>query len=144
MYAWKKFQFFTKEELKIPPPEGGEPPKQSLQSIRDTCADCGRGCLVLGDAEGMVHFIRGGWRWQSYRAYEKRVTHVHQLRTRDAVVAVGDDNVVSSLVSVACHTAGPLTQSVLGAGGHGNQDPACEYPAGAGGATRARAGLSDL
>jgi hypothetical protein len=107
MYAWKKFQFFTKEEVKIPPPEGGldpaalsAPPKQSLQGVTDTCADCGRGCLILGDADGLVHFIRGGFRWQSFRAYEQRVTHVHQLRTKDVVVAVGDDNVAGTVIKI--------------------------------------------
>jgi hypothetical protein len=99
MFAWKKFQFFDKKEVKIPASEGG-PPKQSLQSVTDTCADCGRGCLILGDDEGLVHFIRGGFRWQSYRAYERRVTHVHQLKTRGVLVAVGDDNVAGTVVKI--------------------------------------------
>ena len=101
MFQWKKFQFFTKEEVKVPAPAGGgAPPKQSLQSVRDTCADCGRGCLVLGDDEGLVHFIRGGFRWQSYRAYEQRVTHLHQLKTKGVLVAVGDDNVAGTVVKI--------------------------------------------
>ena len=98
---WKKFQFFQKEEVRLPKlPGAAAPAKQSLQSVRDTCADAGRGYLVLGDDEGLIHFIRGGFRWESFRAYSQRVTHVHQLLTKPVLVAVGDDTDANAVVTI--------------------------------------------
>lgn len=95
MYQWKKFQFFQKEELKIPKVSEPSPHvTQCLDSVKQlTCADGGRGFLVLGDgSSGRVHCVRGGLRWSSFNAYQRRVTAVHQLQKSDTLITVGDDD----------------------------------------------------
>ena len=85
---WRRFQFFHKEEIKIPRSE--VECKQSFD-VDQTCADSGRGYLVMGDSSGMVHCIRSGFRWSSFRAYQGLVSHVHHLQSRNTLVTVGSD-----------------------------------------------------
>mmetsp|Transcript_3507 Transcript_3507/g.9503 ORF Transcript_3507/g.9503 Transcript_3507/m.9503 type:complete len:1008 (+) Transcript_3507:108-3131(+) len=84
---WKSFQFF--ERHLVQGEQGG--PHPFFQDINVTCTSSGRGRLVLGDAEGRIHSIDRNLNPLTWDAYEHRVTHVHQLKLRNILVAVGND-----------------------------------------------------
>ena len=90
---WRRFQFFDKQQLVIPPSTdtSGIPSSQTLDAVEICAASSGRGYISFGDTKGMVHIVRSSWRWSTFRAYQERLIAMHQLRSRNFLVTIGDD-----------------------------------------------------
>lgn len=64
-----------------------------LQDVNVSACSSGRGQLVVGDFEGNIYFINRQLTLSSFRAYDIRVTHMHQMKQHNILVTIG----VSSL-----------------------------------------------
>eukprot|EP00163_Fabomonas_tropica_P014549 TRINITY_DN2645_c0_g3_i4.p1 TRINITY_DN2645_c0_g3~~TRINITY_DN2645_c0_g3_i4.p1 ORF type:complete len:454 (+),score=82.80 TRINITY_DN2645_c0_g3_i4:150-1511(+) len=82
MYQWRRFQFFEKDLVK----ETGEIDKLDIQ-----CTASGRGHLLFADSTGMIVVADRNFAVHSFPAYDLQVTHLVQLRQRNILVSVGDD-----------------------------------------------------
>ncbi len=45
--------------------------------------------MILGDHEGALYFLDRQMELRSFRAYEMRVTHAHQMKQHNVLVTVG-------------------------------------------------------
>ncbi|KAG0349145.1 hypothetical protein BG004_001569 [Podila humilis] len=90
MAQQRQFNFFDKVEVKDP-----EDPSQSpeiFKSIEANVSTSGRGHMVVADRSGLIHIVDKGFQVESFLAYESgRVTHLKQLRQRNILVTVGEE-----------------------------------------------------
>ena len=84
----RRFTFFDKEVVTEP---GTQQPFTGLGALSVTAVASGRGLVVLGDADGFVHFMNRALQMQSFQAFQVTVTHLVQMRQSNALVAVGSD-----------------------------------------------------
>ncbi|KAG0324131.1 hypothetical protein BGZ99_002190 [Dissophora globulifera] len=90
MALQRQFNFFNKFEVKDP--EDPTKPPEVFQSIELNVATSGRGHLVVADRSGLVHIIDKGLQDESFLAYDSgRVTHMKQLKQRNILVTVGEE-----------------------------------------------------
>jgi hypothetical protein len=89
MNQWRTFQFFEKQLIKE---EGTTEPNQELKKLNVVCASSGRGTLVLGDLNGAVHFVERDFKISySFQAYIRTVTLIEQVKQKNILVTVGED-----------------------------------------------------
>ncbi|PVD32476.1 hypothetical protein C0Q70_07915 [Pomacea canaliculata] len=62
-----------------------------LQDVNVSACSSGRGQLVVGDFEGNIYFINRQLTLSSFRAYDIRVTHMHQMKQHNILVTIGED-----------------------------------------------------
>eukprot|EP01104_Vermistella_antarctica_P005197 TRINITY_DN1563_c0_g1_i1.p1 TRINITY_DN1563_c0_g1~~TRINITY_DN1563_c0_g1_i1.p1 ORF type:complete len:989 (-),score=293.81 TRINITY_DN1563_c0_g1_i1:110-3076(-) len=102
MYQWRyRFQFFDKELVK----EADAPsntPHPALQKLEITCTASGRGQLLLGDAEGYINVVDRDFTVTSFQAYERRVSFMQQLKQRNLLISVGeeDEDAIKPLIKI--------------------------------------------
>ena len=73
MYQWRKFQFF---EEKPPGPAVAEEVKEKV-----VCSTSGRGQIVLGAEDAMVHVLDRSLKLTySFQAHSDRVDYIQQLK----------------------------------------------------------------
>eukprot|EP01018_Ginkgo_biloba_P031345 Gb_07922 [translate_table: standard] len=73
MYQWRKFQFF---EEKAPGPSIAEELKENVE-----CCSSGRGRMVVGSTDGMVHVLDRGLKLNySFQAHTSSVRFIQQLK----------------------------------------------------------------
>lgn len=96
MYQWRKFEFF----------EGKYGGKISIpEEINGTiqCCSSGRGKVVLGCDDGTVSLLDRGFKFNyQFRAYFSCVLYLQQLKQRNFLVTVGEDEQLSSQFSAVC------------------------------------------
>ncbi|KAF9215053.1 hypothetical protein BGZ59_002417 [Podila verticillata] len=91
MALQRQFNFFDKAEVKDPEDPSKSP--EIFKSIEPKVATSGRGHMVVADRSGIVHIIDKGLQVESFLAYESgRVTHIKQLRQRNILVTVGEED----------------------------------------------------
>ncbi|KAF9935236.1 hypothetical protein FBU30_006321 [Linnemannia zychae] len=91
MALQRQFNFFDKVELKDPEDPSKSP--EIFKSIESNVATSGRGHMVVADRSGLVHIIDKALQVESFLAYERgRVTHMKQLRQRNILVTVGEED----------------------------------------------------
>ncbi|KAF0291087.1 Vacuolar protein sorting-associated protein 11 [Amphibalanus amphitrite] len=71
-----------------------------LQSADVLCTGSGRGCLVLGDSRGLVHFVSRQLEVLSHRLFEARVSQLAQLKFSPVLAAAGEDEIGVSSIKV--------------------------------------------
>ncbi|XP_011100628.1 vacuolar protein-sorting-associated protein 11 homolog [Sesamum indicum] len=82
MYQWRKFDFFEEKKTKFPDEIEGE-----IQ-----CCSSGRGRIVLGLQDGTVSLLDRGLQLQySFPAHSSSVLFLQQLKQRNCLVTVGED-----------------------------------------------------
>ncbi|XP_024520888.1 vacuolar protein-sorting-associated protein 11 homolog [Selaginella moellendorffii] len=92
MYQWRKFPFFEEKAL------GSGAAAELGENI--VCSSSGRGQIVLGGDDAMVHVLDRGFKLSySFQAHSTSVLHVHQLKQRNMLVTVGEDEAASAQVS---------------------------------------------
>ncbi|KAG0353979.1 hypothetical protein BG005_006814 [Podila minutissima] len=91
MALQRQFNFFDKAEVKDPEDSSKSP--EIFKSIESNVATSGRGHMVVADRSGLVHIIEKGLQVESFLAYDSgRVTHIKQLRQRNILVTVGEED----------------------------------------------------
>ncbi|XP_073283339.1 vacuolar protein-sorting-associated protein 11 homolog [Primulina huaijiensis] len=93
MYQWRKFEFFEEKKSRIPDEvEGG------IQ-----CCSSGRGKIVLGSENGTVSLLDRGLQLQySFQAHSSSVLFLQQLKQRNILVTVGEEEQIPPQQSVTC------------------------------------------
>ncbi|KAG0332221.1 hypothetical protein BG000_010237 [Podila horticola] len=91
MALQRQFNFFDKAEVKDSEDSSKSP--EIFKSIEANVATSGRGHMVVADRSGLVHIIDKGLQVESFLAYDSgRVTHLKQLRQRNILVTVGEED----------------------------------------------------
>ncbi|KAK6155310.1 hypothetical protein DH2020_009558 [Rehmannia glutinosa] len=93
MYQWRKFEFFEEKKTKIPEEiEGG---------IR--CCSSGRGKIVLGSEDGFISLLDRCLQLQySFPAHSSSVLFLQQLKQRNFLVTVGEDEQMPPQQATVC------------------------------------------
>ncbi|XP_051151972.1 vacuolar protein-sorting-associated protein 11 homolog [Andrographis paniculata] len=93
MYQWRKFDFFEEKKSKIPEEIEGE-----IQ-----CCSSGRGKIVLGTQDGGVSVLDRGLQLQySFAAHSSSVLFLQQLKQRNFLVTVGEDEQMPPQQAAMC------------------------------------------
>lgn len=89
-----------------------------LQDFGITCCSCGRGIMVFGgkvvavytressnpvlitDGSGFLHILTSLSSMLSIEAYVLRIQYIYQLKTRNIILTVGDDEDFTPLIRV--------------------------------------------
>ncbi|KAJ6811689.1 vacuolar protein-sorting-associated protein 11-like protein [Iris pallida] len=95
MYQWRKFEFFEEKSTSIP--------SSSDSSSSIACCSSGRGRIVLGSDDGAVSLLDRGFKLlYSFQAHLSRVLFLQQLKQRNYLVTVGEDEQTSPQLSPLC------------------------------------------
>jgi hypothetical protein len=86
---WRNYGFFDKELVKSPE---DDQVVDVLKDINITVSSSGRGHMVFGDADGVIHFLNRNLQLTNFRAYQCRVSHLIQLKQHNILISVGDDD----------------------------------------------------
>lgn len=101
MYQWRKFEFFEEKSS-----GGGGKNKTASSSLtvpaeiegNIKCCTSGRGRVVLGCDDGTVNFIDRSFKLSfSFQAHSSSVLYLQQLKQRNYLVTIGDDEETSQL-----------------------------------------------
>ncbi|GER54061.1 vacuolar protein sorting 11 [Striga asiatica] len=93
MYQWRKFDFFEEKNTKIPEEVEG----------RIRCCGSGRGRIVLGTDDGVVSLLDRGLQLQySFPAHSSSVLFLQQLKQRNFLVTVGEDEQMPPQQAAVC------------------------------------------
>ncbi|KAF8414230.1 hypothetical protein HHK36_002230 [Tetracentron sinense] len=96
MYQWRKFEFFEEKsagKCSIPDDVTG----------KIECCSNGRGKIVLGCDDGTVNFLDRGLKFvYGFQAYASSVLFVQQLKQRNFIITIGEDEQISPQLSATC------------------------------------------
>ncbi|CAH9142881.1 unnamed protein product [Cuscuta epithymum] len=96
MYQWRKFEFFEEKYA------GKLPCAEEITGKIECCAG-GRGRIVAGCDDGTVSLLDRGLKLNySFQAHSASVLFLHQLKQRNFLLTVGEDERISPQVSAAC------------------------------------------
>ncbi|XP_067935416.1 vacuolar protein sorting-associated protein 11 homolog isoform X2 [Watersipora subatra] len=84
-----RFNFFEKEILKDP--DGNGQTFDKFKELDVVCSAAGRGQLIICDREGTVFLLDKQLQITAFRAHNKSISHVHQLRQHNILTTVGKD-----------------------------------------------------
>ncbi|KAE8010746.1 hypothetical protein FH972_007084 [Carpinus fangiana] len=97
MYQWRKFEFF---EEKSGGKSNGVPEEVSG---RIECCSSGRGRVVIGCDDGIVSLLDRGLNFNyAFQAHSSSVLFLQQLKQRNFLVTVGEDEQISPQQSAMC------------------------------------------
>ncbi|URD94949.1 vacuolar protein sorting-associated protein 11 [Musa troglodytarum] len=96
MYQWRKFEFFEEKsagKASIPSEIGG--------NVR--CCSSGRGRIAVGCDDGMVGLLDRGFKLSyAFQAHAASVLFIQQLKQRNFLITVGEDEQTSPQLSPIC------------------------------------------
>ncbi|PSS16093.1 Vacuolar protein-sorting-associated protein [Actinidia chinensis var. chinensis] len=96
MYQWRKFEFFEEKftgKCSIPDDVAGHV----------TCSSSGRGKIVVGCDDGTVSLLDRGLKFNyGFQAHSSSVLFLQQLKQRNFLVTVGEDEQISPQLSSMC------------------------------------------
>ncbi|XAR68173.1 hypothetical protein NMG60_11003211 [Bertholletia excelsa] len=96
MYQWRKFEFFEEKfsgKCSIPEDVAGN----------ITCCSSGRGKVVVGCSDGTVSLLDRGLKFNyGFQAHSSSVLFLQQLKQRNFLVTVGEDEQISPQQSAVC------------------------------------------
>ncbi|KAG0579723.1 hypothetical protein KC19_4G119500 [Ceratodon purpureus] len=85
MYQWRRFQFFEEK-----PPVAAV--AEELKDLKVVCSTSGRGHIVLGAEDAMLHVLDRGLKLSySFQAHSDRVAYIQQLKQRHVLMSLGED-----------------------------------------------------
>ncbi|KAH9288078.1 hypothetical protein KI387_032195 [Taxus chinensis] len=92
MYQWRKFQYFEEK------PTGSYVAEELKENVE--CCSSGRGRMVAGSGDGMVHVLDRGLKLNfNFQAHSTSVRFIQQLKQRNMLVTVGEDEATSPQLS---------------------------------------------
>ncbi|KAI9033781.1 hypothetical protein CLU79DRAFT_725381 [Phycomyces nitens] len=92
---WRQFNFFDKQQITDAVDKSKAP--QLFQSQDITVFAAGRGHVAYADSSGSVFITDRHFKAQSFLAYEGgRVTHIKQLKQKNVLVTIGDEDMVTN------------------------------------------------
>ncbi|ERN12390.1 vacuolar protein-sorting-associated protein 11 homolog isoform X1 [Amborella trichopoda] len=95
MYQWRKFEFFEEKSSKCLIPSEIEG--------KIECCSSGRGRIAVGCDNGSVHLLDRGLKLgYSFQAHAMSVLFVQQLKQRNVLLTVGEDESASPQLSAIC------------------------------------------
>ncbi|GAB2285198.1 Vacuolar protein sorting-associated protein 11 [Dionaea muscipula] len=96
MYQWRKFEFFEEKyggKCRIPEEIEGE----------ITCCSSGRGKVAIGCDDGTVSLLDRGFKFNyGFQAHSSSVLFLQQLKQRNYLLTIGEDEKISAQVSAMC------------------------------------------
>ncbi|KAK9084651.1 hypothetical protein Sjap_025062 [Stephania japonica] len=96
MYQWRKFEFFEEKS-----PQKSSIAEQVTGKIQ--CCSSGRGKIVVGCDNGGVHLIDRGFKYvYGFQAHALSVMFLQQLKQRNFLVTIGEDEQTSLQQSTIC------------------------------------------
>ncbi|XP_038694569.1 vacuolar protein-sorting-associated protein 11 homolog [Tripterygium wilfordii] len=96
MYQWRKFEFFEEKY-------GGKCAIPEEVSGRIECCSSGRGKVVIGCDDGSVSLLDRGLKFNfGFQAHSSSVLFLQQLKQRNFIVTVGEDEQIAPQQSVLC------------------------------------------
>lgn len=96
MYQWRKFEFFEEKY-------GGKSKIPDEVSGKVECCSSGRGKVVVGCDNGTVSFLDRGLHFNfGFQAHSSSVLFLQQLKQRNFLVTIGEDEQVSPQNSAMC------------------------------------------
>ncbi|XP_025015789.1 vacuolar protein-sorting-associated protein 11 homolog isoform X2 [Ricinus communis] len=96
MYQWRKFEFFEEKY-------GGKSKIPEDVSGNINCCSSGRGKVVIGSDEGHVSLLDRGLHFNfSFLAHSSSVLFLQQLKQRNFLVTVGEDEQIAPQQSAMC------------------------------------------
>ncbi|CAN0927182.1 Vacuolar protein-sorting-associated protein 11 homolog [Linum grandiflorum] len=96
MYQWRKFDFFEEKY-------GGKSSIPEEVSGEIECCSSGRGKVVIGSDDGTVSFLDRGLNFNSgFQAHSSSILFLQQLKQRNFLLTVGEDEQLSSQQSSMC------------------------------------------
>ncbi|CAM6101360.1 unnamed protein product [Calypogeia fissa] len=92
MYQWRTFQFFEEKAA------GGGMAEELKEKVE--CSTSGRGQIALGAEDAMVNVLDRGLKLRySFQAHSTRILFIQQLKQRNTLVSVGEDDTSTPRVS---------------------------------------------
>ncbi|CAI0378032.1 unnamed protein product [Linum tenue] len=96
MYQWRKFDFFEDKY-------GGKSSIPDEISGKIECSSSGRGKVVIGCNDGTVSFLDRGLNFNSgFQSHSSSVLFLQQLKQRNFLLTVGEDEQLASHQSAMC------------------------------------------
>ncbi|KAG8642183.1 vacuolar protein-sorting-associated protein 11 homolog [Manihot esculenta] len=96
MYQWRKFEFFEEKY-------GGKSKIPEDVSGKIECCSSGRGKVVIGSDDGTVSLLDRGLNFNfAFPAHSSSVLFIQQLKQRNFLVTVGEDEQISPQQSAMC------------------------------------------
>ncbi|CAL1381913.1 unnamed protein product [Linum trigynum] len=96
MYQWRKFDFFEEKY-------GGKSSIPDEISGKICCSSSGRGKVVIGCDDGTVSFLDRGLNFNSgFQSHSSSVIFLQQLKQRNFLLTVGEDEQLASHQSAMC------------------------------------------
>lgn len=93
---WRQFNFFDKQQSTDPVEKGKTPAVFQNQDI--SVFATGRGYIILADSKGNVYIVDRSFKTQMFIAYDGgRVTHLKQLKQKNILVTVGEEDTISGI-----------------------------------------------
>eukprot|EP00795_Rhopilema_esculentum_P008547 gene8547-14548_t len=87
---WRRFNFFDKEILKARDAPSDQQ-FDKLKGLEISATASGRGSILLGDNDGMIHMLDREQNFPSFKAYEFRTSLLFQMKQHNILVSVGED-----------------------------------------------------
>ncbi|MED6114584.1 Vacuolar protein sorting-associated protein 11, partial [Stylosanthes scabra] len=102
MYQWRKFEFFEeKYAVKCVVPDGEE--DNDLATKKITCCSSGRGKVVTGFGDGNICLFDRGLKFNyAFKPHASSVLFLQQLKQRNFLVTIGEDEQLSPQQSALC------------------------------------------
>ncbi|KAI3930329.1 hypothetical protein MKW92_049996 [Papaver armeniacum] len=96
MYQWRKFEFFEEKN-----PGKCSVPEEVKGKIN--CCSSGRGKIVVGCDDGMVNLLDRGFKFNhGFQAHATSVLFLQQLKQRNFLITIGEDEQTSPQLSPIC------------------------------------------
>lgn len=108
MYQWRKFEFFEEKyvaKCTIPEEEeqDGNNVKEKEKERKIECCSSGRGKVVTGFDDGTVCFFDRGLKFNySFQPHSSSVLFIQQLKQRNFLVTIGEDEQLTPQQSALC------------------------------------------
>ncbi|KAF8656769.1 hypothetical protein HU200_060493 [Digitaria exilis] len=101
MYQWRKFEFFEEKAAGRGGGSSAAVPAEIAGHV--TCCSGGRGRVAVGCDDGTVGLLDRGFRLSyGFQAYASSALFLQQLKQKNVLVTVGDDDQSSSQSSAIC------------------------------------------
>lgn len=96
MYQWRKFEFFEEKY-------GGKCKVPEEITAEITCCSSGRGKVAIGCDDGTVSILDRGFKFNyAFQAHSSSVLFLQQLKQRNYLLTVGQDEQISPQASAMC------------------------------------------
>ncbi|GMY11086.1 vacuolar protein-sorting-associated protein 11 homolog [Fagus crenata] len=102
MYQWRKFEFFEEKNSGVGKKANKIAEEEEEEKVIECCSS-GRGKLVIGYNDGTISLLDRGLNFNfSFHAHSSSVLFLQQLKQRNFLVTIGEDEQISPQQSSMC------------------------------------------